>query len=68
LRQRVRDALLGPTLAGSGIFNTAFLHEMVEAHQSGRSDYSAPLWSLLMFEAFLRQSFGDNKLRDNIAA
>jgi asparagine synthase (glutamine-hydrolysing) len=68
LRQRVRDAVLGPTLAGSGIFNAAFLSEMVEAHQSGRSDYSAPLWSLLMFEAFLRQAYGDDKLRENIAA
>jgi asparagine synthase (glutamine-hydrolysing) len=26
----------------------------VNAHQSGASDYSAPLWTLLMFEAFLR--------------
>ena len=25
------------------------------AHQSGASDYSAPLWTLMMFEAFLRQ-------------
>lgn len=23
-------------------------------HQSGARDYSAPLWTLLMFEAFLR--------------
>ena len=28
---------------------------LVDAHQSGASDYSAPLWTLLMFEAFLRQ-------------
>jgi asparagine synthase (glutamine-hydrolysing) len=27
----------------------------VDAHQSGARDYSAPLWSLLMFEAFLRK-------------
>jgi asparagine synthase (glutamine-hydrolysing) len=55
LRQRVRDALLGPTLAETGIFNTGFLKEMVDQHQSGRRDYSAPLWTLLMFEAFLRK-------------
>jgi len=54
LRQRVRDALLGPALADTGIFNTSFLAEMVEQHQSGRRDYTAPIWSLLMFEAFLR--------------
>ncbi|MDT3670671.1 MAG: amidotransferase 1, exosortase A system-associated [Aromatoleum sp.] len=56
LRQRVRDALLGETLAATGIFNTDTLRHLVEAHQSGARDYSAPLWSLLMFEAFLRHS------------
>ncbi|MBC7573763.1 MAG: amidotransferase 1, exosortase A system-associated [Herminiimonas sp.] len=55
LKQRVRDALLGPALAETGIFNAAFLAEMVEQHQSGRRDYSAPIWTLLMFEAFLRK-------------
>ena len=54
LRERVRTALLGPTLAGTGIFNMRFLQEMVEQHQSGRRDYTAPMWTLLMFEAFLR--------------
>jgi asparagine synthase (glutamine-hydrolysing) len=55
LRQRVKESLLGPNLAATGIFNQAFLHEMVEQHQSGRRDYSAPIWTLLMFEAFLRK-------------
>jgi asparagine synthase (glutamine-hydrolysing) len=55
LRQRVQDALLGPALAETGIFNRAFLAEMVEQHQSGRRDYSASIWTLLMFEAFLRK-------------
>jgi asparagine synthase (glutamine-hydrolysing) len=54
LRQRVRDAVLGPTIAATGIFNMAFLTELVDLHESGRRDNSAPLWSLLMFEAFLR--------------
>jgi asparagine synthase (glutamine-hydrolysing) len=55
LRQRVRDSLLGPTLASTGIFNSTFLAEMVEQHESGRRDYSAPIWTVLMFEAFLRK-------------
>jgi asparagine synthase (glutamine-hydrolysing) len=55
LAQRVRDSLLGPLLAGTGIFNHAFLQELVEHHQSGRRDYSAPIWTLLMFDAFLRK-------------
>ncbi len=56
LRQRVRDALLGPTLAELGIFNTAFLEGLLDQHQSGRRDHSAALWALLMFEAFVRNS------------
>ncbi|GJL74735.1 XrtA/PEP-CTERM system amidotransferase [Nitrosomonas sp.] len=54
LRQRVRDAILGPVLAETGIFNRSYLEEMVDHHQSGKRDYSAPLWTLLMFESFIR--------------
>ncbi|SEQ84685.1 asparagine synthase (glutamine-hydrolysing) [Nitrosomonas sp. Nm51] len=54
LRQRVRDAVLGPVLAETGIFNRAYLEELVDHHQSGRRDYSASLWTLLMFESFVR--------------
>lgn len=55
LKQRVRDAVLGDRLASTGWFNPTYLRHLVDAHQSGASDYSAPLWTLLMFEAFLRQ-------------
>jgi asparagine synthase (glutamine-hydrolysing) len=55
LKQRVQDAVLGERLASTGWFNPAYLRHLVEAHQSGARDYSAPLWTLLMFEAFLRQ-------------
>jgi len=55
LRQRVRDAVLGPVLADTGIFNMDFLHELVDQHQSGVRDNSAALWSLVMFEAFQRR-------------
>ncbi|WP_317202219.1 XrtA/PEP-CTERM system amidotransferase [Janthinobacterium sp.] len=55
LRERVREALLGPLLADTGMFNTGYLRELVEQHQCGRRDYSAPIWTLLMFEAFLRK-------------
>jgi len=56
LRSRVRDALLGERLAETGFFNRAYLRELLDQHQSGRRDYSAPLWSLLMFDAFLRKA------------
>ncbi len=54
LKQRVRDAVLGDRLAATGWFNRRYLEHLVNAHQSGASDYSSPLWTLLMFEAFLR--------------
>ena len=47
--------MLGPRLEMTGWFNRAYLTHLVDAHQSGARDYSAPLWTLLMFEAFLRQ-------------
>jgi asparagine synthase (glutamine-hydrolysing) len=55
LKQRMRDALLGPLLADTGIFNRGFLQELVEHHLSGRRDNAAFIWTLLMFEAFLRK-------------
>lgn len=54
LKQRVRDAVLGERLAATGWFNRSYLEHLVQAHQSGARDYSAPLWTLLMFESFLR--------------
>jgi asparagine synthase (glutamine-hydrolysing) len=54
LRQRLHDALMGPVLADTGIFNRPSLQELFDQHQSGRRDHSASLWTLLMFEAFLR--------------
>jgi asparagine synthase (glutamine-hydrolysing) len=68
LREHVREALLGPTLADTGFFNMAFLKEMVEQHQSGRRDYTAPMWTLLMFEAFLRNCMGVEEQRPLVAA
>ena len=55
LKERVRDAVLGSRLADTGWFNRPYLEHLVSAHQSGMRDYSAPLWTLLMFEAFLRK-------------
>lgn len=55
LRDRLRETVLGERLRATGWFDDAFLRHLVEAHQSGRRDYSAPLWTVLMFESFLRQ-------------
>ena len=54
LRERVRGALLGGPLADSGLFDQATVRQMVEQHESGARDHSTPLWTLLMYDAFLR--------------
>jgi asparagine synthase (glutamine-hydrolysing) len=54
LRRRVHEAVLGERLADTGWFERSTLVRLVEEHQSGARDHSAPLWSLLMFDAFLR--------------
>jgi asparagine synthase (glutamine-hydrolysing) len=58
LREAVKNAVLGPVLAETGWFNASYLRRLVEDHQSGRRDYSTPLWTLLMFESFLRNVVG----------
>lgn len=63
LKERVRDAVLGARLADTGWFNPHYLKHLVDAHQTGERDYSAPLWALLMFEAFLRQVVDGQSLR-----
>ena len=55
LRQRVRDSLLGERLAATGYFERRYLEQLVDHHESGRRDYSSSLWTLLMFDAFLRK-------------
>jgi asparagine synthase (glutamine-hydrolysing) len=56
LRERLQQAVLGPRLQDTGYFNAQTLQSMVSQHLSGQRDFSAPLWSLLMFDAFLRQA------------
>ncbi len=58
LAATIRSVVLGERLASTGLFNTAYLREVVEAHQSGRRDYSVVLWTVLMFDAFLAQVLG----------
>ncbi len=55
LRQRVRDVLLGPRLAETGLFSQKAIRTVLEHHEAGTRDFSTPIWTLLMFDAFLRQ-------------
>ena len=54
LRLRVRESLLGSHMAESGLFNVAAIRLLVEQNESGARDHSTPIWTLLMFDAFLR--------------
>ena len=55
LRRRVRSSRLGERLQATGLFDARALARLVDQHQSGTRDPAAPLWSLLMLDAFLRQ-------------
>jgi asparagine synthase (glutamine-hydrolysing) len=62
LKARLRSALLeGPMLDG-GWFDPTVVGQLVDQHLSGRSDHSTPLWTLLMFDSFLRNSLGETRL------
>jgi asparagine synthase (glutamine-hydrolysing) len=54
LRNRVREAVLGGTLADTGYFNRTVLQRLLDQHDAGMRDHSAALWTVLMFDAFLR--------------
>jgi asparagine synthase (glutamine-hydrolysing) len=58
LRQRLGGALRGAALRDSGLFDGAAIDRLLDQHQSGARDHHAALWSLSMFEAFLRQVDG----------
>ena len=55
LKDRLRDALGSPMLADTGMFDMTFLGKLADQHQSGVAEHSSALWSLLMFESFLRK-------------
>jgi asparagine synthase (glutamine-hydrolysing) len=55
LREKVRDNILGPTMADSGFFNRAYLENIVSQHESGKHNHSAVIWALMMFDSFLRK-------------
>jgi asparagine synthase (glutamine-hydrolysing) len=56
LRNHIGDVVKGERLADCGFFDADALERIVSEHHSGQRDHSAVLWSLLMFDGFLRQS------------
>ena len=53
LKAKAEKALLGDRLLSTGFFDPDCIKTMLDRHQSGRSEYSSHIWSLLMFDAFL---------------
>jgi len=54
LSERMGDVVSGERLKDSGYFDSNYLERLVAEHRSGRRNNSAALWSLLMFDGFLR--------------
>ena len=54
LRGRVQSTLQTGALVECGLFNPGTLQRLGDEHLSGARDHSTPIWTLLMFEAFLR--------------
>lgn len=55
LSERIRDVVQSPVLGDTGYFDMAYLKSLVDDHQSRRSNHSAVLWAILMFESSLRR-------------
>ena len=55
LKDRVAALADAPGLRDSGYFDVATIRKMIRDHQAGLKDHAAVIWSLVMFEASMRQ-------------
>ncbi|TDF37300.1 amidotransferase 1, exosortase A system-associated [Alteromonadaceae bacterium M269] len=58
LKERLYDGLLSKQMKESGYFDASSLKKLIDDHVSGVKDNGAYLWTLMMFESFMRQSKG----------
>jgi asparagine synthase (glutamine-hydrolysing) len=58
LKNRARELLLSDEFHAGGVFDRDFVASMLDQHERGARDFSAPLWALLMFAAFQRNVLG----------
>lgn len=61
LRDLVREKVLSESMTESGIFNYGTLRNILDQHSAGTRDYSAIVWSLLMFSEFISRSQADER-------
>ena len=50
LRPLVRDTFAPKRLEQRGLFNVAFVQQMLDEHERGVADHRKLIWTLLMFE------------------
>jgi asparagine synthase (glutamine-hydrolysing) len=53
-RSVIDEYVLGERAVRRGLFEPGFVRSLVAQHQSGEKDQSAPLWSLVNFEMWMR--------------
>lgn len=53
LKEKIKESVLSDQMLDSGYFEQSYLETLVKDHQSGLRDYSAPLWTLMMFHQFI---------------
>ena len=58
LAQRIEQIPDSEWLAATGIFNAHALRTIMQAHITGRRNFTPVIWSLLMFEGFLKREAG----------
>jgi asparagine synthase (glutamine-hydrolysing) len=58
LVERIQEMPGSTWLQETGIFDADALRTIVQAHVSGRRNYTPVIWSLLMFEGFLKRVAG----------
>ena len=61
LKERLYKGLLSEQMINCGYFDKAQLSKLIDEHVKGVKDNSAPLWTLLMFESFLRQNISSSE-------
>lgn len=56
LKDKIKETVLSERMLDSGYFEPSYLERLIKDHQSGLRDYSASLWTLMMFYQFLSKN------------
>jgi asparagine synthase (glutamine-hydrolysing) len=56
LKEKLYTGLLSEQMKNCGFFDMNHVRKLIDQHVKGIKDNSAPLWTLMMFESFMRQN------------